>query len=189
MINNKVNLCFLKKAAGILLAATSFLVMACSENVKELSPLSTHELGIAIPSGQSREYSYTDKNGGFYYGMTSTDDWGDWFAGWNIYAKRIFADYRLYVDGERLLRENARTSVYPDKLVRSYEEAVETFCLVDEPKLLCVRMDSVQGEADLIHADGGKCGGCTEGWKFCTLYNERVTGKCNTYSIRSGGRN
>ena len=77
MINNKVNLCFLKKAAGILLAATSFLVMACSENVKELSPLSTHELGIAIPSGQSREYSYTDKNGGFYYGMTSTDDWGD----------------------------------------------------------------------------------------------------------------
>ena len=146
MINNKVNLCFLKKAAGILLAATSFLVMACSENVKELSTLSTNELGITIPDGQSREYSYTDKNGGFYYGMTSTDDWGDWYAGWNIYAKRIFADYRLYVDGERLLRENARTSVYPDKLVRRYEKAVETFCLVDEPKLLYVRMDSVQGK-------------------------------------------
>ena len=46
MINNKVNLCFSKKAAGILLAATSFLVMACSENVKELSTLSTNELGI-----------------------------------------------------------------------------------------------------------------------------------------------
>ena len=46
----------------------------------------------------------------------------DWYAGWNIYAKRIFADYRLYVDGERLLRENARTSVYPDKLVRRYEK-------------------------------------------------------------------
>ena len=81
MINNKVNLCFSKKAAGILLAATSFLVMACSENVKELSTLSTNELGITIPDGQSREYSYTDKNGGFYYGMTSTDDWGDWYAG------------------------------------------------------------------------------------------------------------
>ena len=146
MINNKVNLCFSKKAAGILLAATSFLVMACSENVKELSTLSTNELGITIPDGQSREYSYTDKNGGFYYGMTSTDDWGDWYAGWNIYAKRIFADYRLYVDGERLLRENASTSVYPDKLVRRYEKAVETFCLVDEPKLLYVRMDSVQGK-------------------------------------------
>ena len=74
MINNKVNLCFSKKAAGILLAATSFLVMACSENVKELSTLSTNELGITIPDRQSREYSYTDKNGGFYYGMTSTDD-------------------------------------------------------------------------------------------------------------------
>ena len=55
MINNKVNLCFSKKAAGILLAATSFLVMACSENVKELSTLSTNELGITIPDGQSRE--------------------------------------------------------------------------------------------------------------------------------------
>ena len=61
MINNKVNLCFSKKAAGILLAATSFLVMACSENVKELSTLSTNELGITIPDGQSREYSYTDQ--------------------------------------------------------------------------------------------------------------------------------
>ena len=103
MINNKVNLCFSKKAAGILLAATSFLVMACSENVKELSTLSTNELGITIPDGQSREYSYTDKNGGFYYGMTSTDDWGDWYAGWNIYAKRIFADYRYHCAHRKFL--------------------------------------------------------------------------------------
>ena len=188
MINNKVNLCFFEESCGYITAATS-LVMACSENVKELSTLSTNELGITIPDGQSREYSYTDKNGGFYYGMTSTDDWGDWYAGWNIYAKRIFADYRLYVDGERLLRENARTSVYPDKLVRRYEKAVETFCLVDEPKLLYVRMDSVQGKQISFMLMGENDGGCTEGWKFCTLYNRKSHGKCNTYSTRSGDRN
>ena len=34
-----VNWCFSKKAASVLLAATSFLVMSCSDNVKELSPL------------------------------------------------------------------------------------------------------------------------------------------------------
>lgn len=150
-----VNWCFSKKAASILLAATSLLVMACSENVKELSPLNMDKLGITISDGQSREYSYTDKNGGFYYGMTSTDDWGDWYAGWNIYAKRIFADYRLYVDSERLHRKDARTSVYPDRLVRRYGRAVETFSLVDEPKLLYVRMDSVQGKQISLMLIGG----------------------------------
>ena len=150
-----VNWCFSKKAASVLLAATSFLVMSCSDNVKELSPLNIDKLGITIPDEQSREYSYTDKNGGFYYGMTSTDDWGDWYAGWNIYAKRIFADYRLYVDGERLYRKDARTSVYPDRLVRHYGKAVETFSLVDESKLLYVRMDSVQGKHISLMLIGG----------------------------------
>ena len=150
-----VNWCFSKKAASVLLAATSFLVMSCSDNVKELSPLNIDKLGMTIPDEQSREYSYTDKNGGFYYGMTSTDDWGDWYAGWNIYAKRIFADYRLYVDGERLYRKDARTSVYPDRLVRHYGKAVETFSLVDESKLLYVRMDSVQGKHISLMLIGG----------------------------------
>ncbi|MCD7941773.1 MAG: hypothetical protein LUH50_17980 [Bacteroides intestinalis] len=113
------------------------------------------KLGITIPGGQSREYSYTDKNGSFYYGMTSIDDWGDWYAGWNIYAKRIFADYRLHVDGERLYRKDACTSVYPDRLIRHYGKAVETFSLVDEPKLLYVRMDSVQGKHISLMLIGG----------------------------------
>lgn len=146
-MSNKYYLYSIKKAASVLLAATSFFMVSCSDNVSELSPMTIDELGISIPSGQSREYSYTDKNGGFYYGMTSTDDWADWYAGWNINTKRIFADYRLFVDGERLLRKDARTTVYPDRLVRSYGgKAVETFRLVDEPKLLLIRLDSVQGK-------------------------------------------
>lgn len=145
-MKHAMNVGFSKKAAGVLLAAASLLVASCSGEMKELAPLKIDELAVTIPHGQSREYSYTDKNGGFYYGMTSTDDFGDWYAGWNIYTQRLFADYRLYVDGERLLRADALTSVYPDKLVRRHGKAVETFCLVDEPKLLYVRMDSVQGK-------------------------------------------
>lgn len=152
MIDNKFCLCFWKKAAGILLAATSFLVVSCSGNMKELSPLTIDDLGISIPDGSSREYSYTDKNGGFYYGMTSTDDW---YAGWNINAKRIFADYRLYVDGERLLRKDAHTTVYPDRLMRRYDNAVETFCLLDEPRLLYICVDSVQGNQISLMLEGG----------------------------------
>ncbi len=154
MIDDKVCLCFWKKAAGILLAATSFLIVSCSENMKKLSPLTIDDLGISIPDGNSREYSYTDKNGGFYYGMTSTDDWGDWYAGWNINAKRIFADYRLYVDGEILLRKDAHTTVYPDRLMRHYDKAVETFCLLDEPRLLYVCVDSIQGNQISLMLEG-----------------------------------
>lgn len=134
------------KIAGMLFMTVLGTLMACSGDVKSLFPLKVDKLGISIPDGHSREYSYTDKNGGFYYGMTSTDYWEDWYAGWNINAKRIFADYRLYVDGERLLRKDACTTVYPDRLVRRYDNAVETFRLVDEPKLLYVSMDSVQGK-------------------------------------------
>lgn len=154
MVDNRVCLCFWKKAAGILLAAASLLVVSCGENMKELSPLSIDELGVSIPSGHSREYSYTDKSGGFYYGMTSTDSWGDWYAGWNVNAKRIFADYRLYVDGERLLRKNAHVRVYPDRLMRHYDKAVETFCLLDKPRLLYVRMDSIQGKLVSLMLEG-----------------------------------
>ena len=154
MINSRFGQCLLKKAVGIVLTATSFLVLSCSEHMKKLSPLTIDDLGISTPAGSSREYSYTDKNGGFYYGMTSTDDWGDWYAGWNINAKRIFADYRLYVDGERLLRKDAHTVVYPDRLMRHHEKAVETFCLLDKPRLLYVCMDSIQGKQISLMLEG-----------------------------------
>lgn len=69
-----------------------------------VSARSLDSLGVNIVrDGESREYSYSDKEAGFYYGQTSEDDFSDWYAGWNIRAKRIFADYRLYVDGRKVL--------------------------------------------------------------------------------------
>ena len=77
--------------------------------------------------------------------MTGVDAWTDWYAGWNIRAKRIFSDYRLTVDGVSLKRSEAQSEVFPHKLVRSYPNAVESFYLVDGKKILYVSMTDVLG--------------------------------------------
>ena len=107
---------------------------------------SLDSLGVNIArDGESREYSYSDKEAGFYYGQTSEDDFSDWYAGWNIRAKRIFADYRLYVDGRMLSRTSADATVWPDRLERVYDSAVETFSMVDGRKVLFVAIKDVIG--------------------------------------------
>lgn len=133
----------MKKALRITSAAV--LLAAATAGAAAYSPLRIEELGVTVPSGQSREYSYSDKEAGFYYGQTSADDFGDWYAGWNIRAKRIFADYRLYVDGRMLSRRNASVTVWPDRLERVHDCAVETFALVDSRKVLFVGVEDVAG--------------------------------------------
>ena len=133
----------MKKALRITSAAV--LLAAATAGAAAYSPLRIEELGVTVPSGQSREYSYSDKEAGFYYGQTSADDFGDWYAGWNIRAKRIFADYRLYVDGRMLSRRNASVTVWPDRLERVHDCAVETFALVDSRKVLFIGVEDVAG--------------------------------------------
>ena len=133
----------MKKALRI--TSVAALMAAATAGAAAFSPLGIDDLGVTVPAGQSREYSYSDKEAGFYYGQTSTDDFSDWYAGWNIRAKRIFADYRLYVDGRMLSRKNAAVTVWPDRLERVHDCAVETFALVDSRKVLFVALDGVAG--------------------------------------------
>lgn len=125
-------------------AAVVLLLSAVSLHAQP-DAVELEDLGVVIAPGQSREYSYSDKEAGFYYGQTSTDDFSDWYAGWNIRAKRIFADYRLYVDGRMLSRKDAAVTVWPDRLERVHDCAVETFALVDSRKVLFVALDGVAG--------------------------------------------
>ena len=135
--------------------AIVFLATSCGDRATTSSTsLQLNELGITIPQGESREYSYTDKNGGFYYSMTSTDNWDDWYAGWNINAKRIFADYSLSIDNKPLSRREAAVTVYPDKLTRRYDNAVETFCMMDSARLLYIALDSIKGKEIAIKLTG-----------------------------------
>lgn len=131
------------KNAAIAIGALGAM-LSVSESVSAGTD-SVENLGVAVCGQQTRDYSYSDKEAGFYYGMTGVDAWTDWYAGWNIRAKRIFSDYRLTVDGVSLKRSEAQSEVFPHKLVRNYSNAVESFYLVDGKKILYVAMQDVLG--------------------------------------------
>lgn len=63
--------------------------MVCASAVVAHSAVRLDELCVAV-DGQ-REYSYSDKSAGFFYGMTGVDNWQDGNAGWNVAAKRVLA--------------------------------------------------------------------------------------------------
>ena len=136
------NLRFYSCVAALALGASS-LINAQALRLDELK-ITTHG------NKQSREFSFSDKYAGFFYGMTGTDDFLDWNAGWNIRAHRVFTDYRLYRNGKPLLRKHPDTSVsiYPDRMVRSYPGFVkETFSLVDKEKVIYIALES-RGKSD-----------------------------------------
>ncbi|MGN1245272.1 MAG: amylo-alpha-1,6-glucosidase [Muribaculaceae bacterium] len=126
-------------------SSVAALVMSAS-SLLNAQALRLDELKITTNGNkQSREFSFSDKHAGFFYGMTGTDDFLDWNAGWNIRAHRVFTDYRLYSNGKLLPRNTHETSVnvYPDRMVRSYPGAVkETFSLVDKEKVIYIALES-----------------------------------------------
>lgn len=103
------------------------------------------ELAISLSNNDSREFSFSDKHAGFFYGMTGTNDYLDWNAGWNIRARRVFNDYRLYVDGKPLDRNNCIATVYPDRITRHHTQASEILSLVDEHKVIFIDIQLLNG--------------------------------------------
>ena len=101
----------------------------------------TDELGVNVNAEENREYSYTDKKAGYWYGRTHTEA-ADWYSGWNMAKKRILADYTLSVDGNILDRSKAECTVYPDRLVRKWDNAVETFRMVDNLPIIYIAIES-----------------------------------------------
>lgn len=90
----------------------AFLV--CASAVVAHSAVRLDELCVAV-DGQ-REYSYSDKSAGFFYGMTGVDNWQDGNAGWNVAAKRVLADYQLSLDGNPLNKTCAKRTCIRIKL-------------------------------------------------------------------------
>ncbi|MDD6140271.1 MAG: hypothetical protein PUB61_02580, partial [Bacteroidales bacterium] len=93
---------------------------------------------LMIRATTDREYSYSDKAAGFFYGKTATDNFSEYYAGWNIEAHRIFADFAIYADGAQLLRSDARCDAYPNRIVFRHKhndaKIVVTMSLVDYQK-------------------------------------------------------
>lgn len=123
--------------------------VACSSEKREVcrvEPLTTDEIRITVRPQENREYSFTDKRSGYYYGRTQENNFGEWFAGWNVRQKRLFSDYELFVDTAFLDRRNAPARMYPYRLERVFPQATETFFMVDEAALLYICLTDVKGE-------------------------------------------
>ena len=116
-------------------------VMAFAASCGSQEEYKTDSLGVEVTAEQNREYSYTDKQAGYWYGMTHQKDL-QWYSGWNMAKKRILADYTLSVDGKALDRSEAECTVYPDRLVRKWDNAVETFRMIDNRPILHVAVET-----------------------------------------------
>ena len=101
----------------------------------------TDTIGVSVTPEENREYSYTDKKSGYWYGMTHQKEL-QWYSGWNIAKKRILADYTLSINGEPLDRSKAECTVYPDRLVRKWDNAVETFRMIDNLPIIHIDIET-----------------------------------------------
>ena len=120
-----------------LCAAALALAASCGSHQE----YKTDSLGVEVTAEQNREYSYTDKQAGYWYGTTHQKDL-QWYSGWNMAKKRVLADYTLSVDGKHLDRSEAECTVYPDRLVRKWGNAVETFRMLDNRPILHVSLET-----------------------------------------------
>ena len=120
-----------------ILAAGLLLAPSCNR-----TEYLTDTIGVEVTAEENREYSYTDKKSGFWYGMTHQEEEKEWYSGWNIAKKRILADYTISLDGEALDRRESECTVYPDRLVRKWSDAVETFRLVDNLPIIHIDLET-----------------------------------------------
>ena len=141
----------MRQEMAAILAAGMLLAPSCN-NTEYL----TDSLGVDVTAEENREYSYTDKKSGFWYGMTHQEETREWYSGWNIAKKRILADYTINLDGKALDRRDAECTVYPDRLVREWDNAVETFRMIDNLPVIHIdletdaQMTSISLDHDLI---------------------------------------
>ena len=114
----------------------------------------TDEIGVKVTAEENREYSYTDKKAGYWYGTTHQQQ-PEWWSGWNMAKKRVLADYTIGVNGDALDRKDAEVTVYPERLERVWSDAKETFYLVDNKPVIYINLetaaDSVFCLADMGH--------------------------------------
>ena len=121
------------------LAAAMALASSCSK--PQTDYMTTEDLGVSVTAEENREYSYTDKKAGYWYGTTHQES-PEWWSGWNMAKKRILADYALSVDGTVLNRKEAEVTVYPERLERKWDGVKETFCLVDNLPIIYIGIES-----------------------------------------------
>lgn len=125
------------------------LVTALTTNV-QATPLTIDRLGIGDSTAENREFSYTDKLAGYFYGRTHADGNAAYFAGWNIATKRLFHDYALCVDDVPLRRSEAKVTTYPDRIERDFAAARERLMLFDAEPVIGIELADIHGTTAAI---------------------------------------
>ncbi len=137
------------KLKHMALMAMAVAAAACAGG--RTGDLKTDSIGVEVTAEENREYSYTDKKAGYWYGTTHQKEL-QWYSGWNVAKKRILADYTLSIDGKQLDRSEAECTVYPDRLVRKWDNAVETFRMTDNLPIIHISLET-EGDATSIELD------------------------------------
>ena len=119
------------------IAAMATIAASCANDEEHL----TDKRGVEVTAEQNREYSYTDKKAGFWYGSTHQKDL-QWYSGWNMAKKRVLADYTINIDGKALDRNEAECTVYPDRLERRWNNAKETFRMLDNLPIIYIAVET-----------------------------------------------
>ena len=131
------------------LKLTTFMAIALAfSSCGETDECKIDSLGVTVDADENREYSYTDKKAGYWYGTTHQEEL-QWYSGWNMAKKRILADYTISVDGKELDRSEAECTVYPDRLVRKWDTAVETFRMVDNLPIIHIGIETDGAETSI----------------------------------------
>ena len=128
----------------VILAMAATITCSCTGE----KDYKTDEIGINVTPIENREYSYTDKKAGYWYGTTHQEEL-QWYSGWNMAKKRILADYTVFVDGTALDRKEADCTVYPDRLERKWSNALETFRMMDDLPVIHIAVETDAAETSL----------------------------------------
>ncbi|HTX17565.1 MAG TPA: amylo-alpha-1,6-glucosidase [Bacteroidota bacterium] len=120
-----------------------FLLLLASSSLLAGTPL-VDEIGIRV-DGAGRQFCYTNKEAGTYYGEVNGRNTGGW-QGWFVNAEKIVDDYSLELHGTSLDRSVATSTVFPYALVRRYPDGtVETFSLIDSLNAVAVEVSRPEG--------------------------------------------
>lgn len=124
----------------------SFLVyLAASISILHAGTPLVDKIGISVV-GTARQFAYTNKQAGTYYGEVNAQNSGGW-QGWFVNAQKILNDYAVELNGKAIDRTAASTTVLPYQLKRKYPDGTEErFTFLDSVNALLVEFTFPKGK-------------------------------------------
>lgn len=125
------------------LLSVLFYQLAISQPSIDISKPIVQQIGIHV-DGKSRQYSFTNKEAGTYYGEVGNRNSNVWM-GWFVNSRKIFHDYLISSNGRTLDRSRASTIVYPHFLERKYgNNLIERFTFYDTLNIIGIELLSTK---------------------------------------------